>query len=75
MLIEPRVGVENMPLDGVWSVRNVLGVDVVGIEESAGRSARGIWGTGVGDRDRKRLVLPLALGVTWEASWSYDTIS
>ena len=29
---------------------------------------------GVGDSDRKRLVLPLALGVTWDASWSYGTV-
>ena len=42
VLIDPRLGVENIPFEGVWSVRNVLGVDVVGIEESAGRLARGI---------------------------------
>lgn len=75
VLIEPRVGVENMPLEGVWSVRSLLGVDVAGIEEIAGRSASGMLGIGVGDKDRRRLVLPLALGVTWDASWSYGKIS
>jgi hypothetical protein len=64
VLREPREGVENRPFEGVCKVRIVVGVDVVGIAASNGKSAKGVCGTGVGDRERRRFVLPFALGVT-----------